>query len=320
MHLHATVPHRHLLASAHPTSGQPVSVELPSGTVIATIIKVTGRDFDADPRLEIQLDRGFDCGESSSPVLTSAGEILAVVRNTGVSRGMRARKERAGRRFPQCSPVWMSLHRFGAAHPFIVMNPLAAGSLSGSVDNGGPYVKVLVLYTSFAAQIVGSSIASQIQDQLNEANTAYASSGIQQTLVATSIQHIAFNEGTNETPESMAAKLQNPSDGHLDAVHALRVQERADLVVLFLYTSDPDNCGYAYAMPAYLASEAFATANVQCCTKGWFVTAHEVGHLQGARHNVQADPTNVPFAVGHGFVDPQRGLRDIMSTPSSCSL
>lgn len=80
-----------------------------------------------------------------------------------------------------------------------------AGSLSGSVDNGGPYVKVLVLYTSFAAQIVGSSIASQIQDQLNEANTAYASSGIQQTLVATSIQHIAFNEGTNETPASNSA-------------------------------------------------------------------------------------------------------------------
>lgn len=103
-------------------------------------------------------------------------------------------------------------------------------------------------------------------------------------------------------------------------MHALRVQERADVVVLLHHTSNPGDCGYAYAIPAYLASEAFATVNVQCFTKGWFVTAHEVGHLQGARHNVEADPTNVPFAFGHGFVDPQRGLRDIMSTPSSCSL
>jgi S1-C subfamily serine protease len=63
--------------------GERVSVELPSGTVTATIIGVTGRDHDADPQQEILLDRGFACGDSGSAVLNVDGEIVAVVRNTG---------------------------------------------------------------------------------------------------------------------------------------------------------------------------------------------------------------------------------------------
>jgi len=70
-------------ALTRPLVGERVSVELPSGTVTATIIGVTGRDHDADPQQEILLDRGFACGDSGSAVLNVDGEIVAVVRNTG---------------------------------------------------------------------------------------------------------------------------------------------------------------------------------------------------------------------------------------------
>lgn len=76
-----TPPTPRACATVRPVAGQRVTVELPTGDATAVVIAVTGRDFAADPRVEIALDRTFHPGDSGSPVMNAAGEVVAVVRN-----------------------------------------------------------------------------------------------------------------------------------------------------------------------------------------------------------------------------------------------
>jgi len=48
------------------------------------------------------------------------------------------------------------------------------------------------------------------------------------------------------------------------------------------------------------------------CLDGNLTLAHEIGHLQGARHNIEADPITTPFAYGHGYLDGNVRQRTIM--------
>ena len=45
---------------------------------------------------------------------------------------------------------------------------------------------------------------------------------------------------------------------------------------------------------------AYAVVGQNCAT-GYYSFGHEIGHLQGARHNPEADGLTLPFAYGHGF-------------------
>ena len=55
------------------------------------------------------------------------------------------------------------------------------------------------------------------------------------------------------------------------------------------------------------ASSAFAIVDYDCAT-GYYSFGHELGHLQGARHDPNNDPTSTPFAYGHGYQDPKPKL------------
>jgi hypothetical protein len=73
-----------------------------------------------------------------------------------------------------------------------------------------------------------------------------------------------------------------------------------------------DYCGLADAIMAN-ASTAFAIVHYDCAT-GYYSFAHELGHLQGARHDPANDPTNTPPCgpYGHGFqhLSPSPAWRD----------
>ena len=101
-------------------------------------------------------------------------------------------------------------------------------------------------------------------------------------------------------------------------VRAHRDHSGADLVALII--AQPDYCGLADAIMAK-ASTAFAVVYYDCAT-GYFSFAHELGHLMGARHNEQTDPTKVPFTYGHGYlhISPPPSWRTIMAydCPSHC--
>jgi hypothetical protein len=95
----------------------------------------------------------------------------------------------------------------------------------------------------------------------------------------------------------------------MDNVHALRDTYGADMVVL---VSDVNGyCGQADAIYAN-SSSAFAIVDYDCAT-GYYSFGHELGHLQGARHNPENDPTSSPFSYGHGYQDPQQNWRTVMA-------
>ena len=71
----------------------------------------------------------------------------------------------------------------------------------------------------------------------------------------------------------------------------------ADVAVLVI--NNASSCGLASSIGS-TAATAFAAAHWDCVT-GYYSFAHEIGHLQSARHDPATDPTNSPYAYGHGY-------------------
>jgi hypothetical protein len=109
-------------------------------------------------------------------------------------------------------------------------------------------------------------------------------------------------------------RMVDKGDGYMEEVHGLRDKYRADVVVLVV--DDPAGCGLATRVHAE-ADEAFAVVHHECAATSYSI-AHEIGHIIGARHDLNLDKTMTPFAYGHGFVNGTK-WRDIMSYKESCN-
>jgi hypothetical protein len=151
-------------------------------------------------------------------------------------------------------------------------------------------ISVIVAYTQSAKNSV-ADINATIQLAVAEANQAYVNSGIhiQLNLVGTFL--FSYSEA-GKTFDTILADFASNSD-----VNTRRNQAGADLAALIINQSD--YCGLADAILADLC-DAFAIVHYSCAT-GYYSFAHELGHLMGARHDQNHDPTTTPFAYGHGY-------------------
>jgi hypothetical protein len=177
-----------------------------------------------------------------------------------------------------------------------------------------PCIDLLVVYTA-AANAAEEDINGLIQTAVLETNQAYVNSitnNVRLELVVAHVAQVDYNEA-GHTWQQHIDLLKGASDGIMDNVHALRNQHLADVVVLIV--EGPSNlCGKA----AGILAEPFAVVRHDCALQPRFTFGHEIGHVQGARHDRFVDPTSTPFPYGHGYVDPNFTWRTIMAYDSAC--
>jgi hypothetical protein len=181
----------------------------------------------------------------------------------------------------------------------------------------GSVTTVLVAYTPDARQAEGSVAAMNalIQLAIDETNQSYANSDVYTRLRLVRRYETNYEESGNMIRDKDRFQAQN--DGLMDEVHRLRDQNAADLAILI--TDSGGYCGIADSILAD-ADTAFAVVRRDCAT-GYYSFGHEIGHLQGARHNPEVDSTTTPFPFGHGYYYQAGNWRTVMSynCPGGCT-
>lgn len=169
--------------------------------------------------------------------------------------------------------------------------PMPAGS---SLDKADTVIRIMVHYTSSAASASGN-INALIDLAVAEANQGYTNSGVLIDLVLAHKSQVTYSQTGNFSTD--LSRYRGTSDGYMDSIHSTRNSVAADVALLVINNSS--SCGLASGIGS-TASTAFADAHWDCIT-GYYSFAHEIGHLQSARHDPATDPTNSPYAYGHGY-------------------
>ena len=137
-------------------------------------------------------------------------------------------------------------------------------------------IDVAVVYTPAARDAAGGVVAIEavIDLVVAETNQAYAAGGVQHRVALVERSEVSYAETGDSSVD--LDRLRDPSDGHMDAVHALRDRVGADLVHLIVDQAEANICGRAYIPGVFGLSG-------QACGGGTF--AHELGHNMGLRHD-----------------------------------
>lgn len=167
-------------------------------------------------------------------------------------------------------------------------------------------MRILVNYTPAVAAAV-TDINSMIDLAIAETNTGYANSGINITAELAGKGQVSYTEASSIDIDK--DRYASKTDGYMDSIHAQRDSVAADIGVLLV--NNGQYCGIAKAIGA-TESTAFAAVYYDCAT-GYYSFAHEMGHLQSARHDPANDPTTTPYAYGHGFQAPNKAWRTVMA-------
>jgi|GEM_PF-2221827 len=192
-----------------------------------------------------------------------------------------------------------------------------------ATTDSGAVIDVLVVYTPAAASGAGgaASLEAMIQLAIDESNLAFVNTPINPVSVPSQnlavklvgVQAVSYVESGDLDKD--LARVQNPMDGFMDNVPALRDQFGADIVTLIEESSQ--YCGIAYdildPVSTGFAPYAYNIVARDCMIGNW-TFVHEIGHLMAARHDWATDPTdNSPYTYNHGYVLPIAQVRTIMA-------
>ncbi|AWH24411.1 zinc-dependent metalloprotease [Stenotrophomonas sp. YAU14D1_LEIMI4_1] len=172
-------------------------------------------------------------------------------------------------------------------------------------SSGSPAtIRVLVVATNAAVSAYGGNMQSLVQLAVAESNQGYTNSNVGITLQLAGYETTSYTESGNFSTD--LARFRSTSDGYMDSIHTSRNTTAADVGVLLINNSS--YCGLASGIGS-TASTAFAAVYWDCAT-GYYSFAHEIGHLQSARHDIATDPSTSPYAYGHGYrYEPASGSR-----------
>ena len=167
-------------------------------------------------------------------------------------------------------------------------------------------IRVLVAYTPSAASASGD-INGLINLAVSESNQGYTNSGVSITMQLAAAVSTTYTESGSFSTD--LSRFRGTTDGYMDSIHTTRNSSAADVAVLLINNSS--SCGLASGIGS-TASTAFATAHYGCAT-GYYSFAHEIGHLQSARHDPATDGSTTPYSYGHGYRSPTNAWRTIMA-------
>lgn len=198
-------------------------------------------------------------------------------------------------------------------HPRTPAGPPTVPMTETAATEANTVIRVQVIGTSDAATGFGGDMLALAELAVAETNRGYENSGIEITLELSGYETLQHKE---QEMTADLARFREPADGVLDSIHASRDKQQADLNVLLV--NDKSGCGLASSIGSD-ATTAFAAVYHGCAT-GYYTFAHELGHLQSARHDPETDSSTTPFAHGHGFRN-GNAWRTIMAydCPTSCS-
>ena len=158
-------------------------------------------------------------------------------------------------------------------------------------------IDVATVYTAAAREAAGGTAAIEavIDLMIAETNEAYAASGVSHRMALVARSEVAYAE-TGDSALDLG-RLEDPSDGHMDDVHALRDRTGADLVHLLFDEGDV----------AGLASRG-GPFGLTCLGCGGETFAHETGHNLGLLHDRYSEQdtggTLLPYPA-YGYVNQQ---------------
>lgn len=188
--------------------------------------------------------------------------------------------------------------------------------VSSDADTGST-LDVMVVYTPTTRTAAGGTTAinATINQAVAETNAGYANSQINPRIRLVYTAEVSYSEkGFNW--DRTITRLAGKTDGYMDNVHTLRDTYKADMVVMIV--EDGAWCGLANAIMA-TESGAFALVSRTCAT-GYYSFGHEMGHLQGARHDRYVDSTeNSPYADNHGYAYVSGRWRTVMAYNNACT-
>jgi Metallo-peptidase family M12 len=163
-------------------------------------------------------------------------------------------------------------------------------------------IDVLFAYTPAVARDA-HAVATRALADANRANRA---SDVDVTFRVAGVIAVASAEG-ERTIQHLYDDVLSRRD--FAEAHAARARAKADVLVLLVDVPLGPR-GLAAVMPN--AADAIAVVEYHEAIASMTV-AHELGHILGARHDIDDDHRDFPFAYGHGFIG-QHG-RTIMAAP-----
>ena len=181
----------------------------------------------------------------------------------------------------------------------------------------GSIIDVMVVYTDDVAA-ASPNIISEIQLAIDETNTSYANSGINQRLRLVHAVEVNYFETGDMSADLNCITSQD--DGCLDSIHTLRDSYDADMVSLWVENGG-SYCGIAWLMTTVsgsFESHAFSVIDRQCAT-GYFSFGHELGHNMGAHHDRYVTSGQGAYPYSYGYVYTPDRWRTIMAYNTQCT-
>ncbi|HKI02199.1 MAG TPA: M12 family metallo-peptidase [Thermoanaerobaculia bacterium] len=163
-----------------------------------------------------------------------------------------------------------------------------------SLTKADTVIRVMVNYTPAAAAASGD-INGLITLAVAEANLGYDNSGVLIDIILANKSQTTYTESGSFSTD--LSRYRSTTDTYMTAIHTTRNSSTADVAVLLI--NNASSCGLASGIGS-TASTAFAVAHWDCAT-GYYSFAHEIGHLQSARHDPATDSSTSPYTYGHGY-------------------